>query len=80
MLPSQGLRESNSTELVLMPKLYLIQLPGLSILSEARHNFESHGIPLLRVLTDRGSEYCGAEDSHEFDRLQIYPLNQQSFG
>ena len=27
--------------------------------SEAIPFFDSHGIPLLRVLTDRGSEYCG---------------------
>ena len=23
-----------------------------------------HGIPLTRILTDRGSEYCGAPDRH----------------
>jgi transposase InsO family protein len=28
--------------------------------------FEEHGIPLLRVLTDRGTEYCGSE-SHEYE-------------
>ena len=27
--------------------------------------FEAHGIPLLRVLTDRGTEYCGAREHHE---------------
>ena len=31
--------------------------------------FESHGIRLLRILTDRGSEYCGNRERHEF---QLY--------
>jgi transposase InsO family protein len=28
--------------------------------------FEERGIPLLRVLTDRGTEYCGRPDRHEY--------------
>lgn len=28
--------------------------------------FEEHGVSLLRVLTDRGSEYCGNRESHEY--------------
>ena len=31
--------------------------------------FETHGIPLLRILTDRGTEYCGAREHHEY---QLY--------
>jgi len=31
--------------------------------------FESHGIPLLRMLTDRGTEYCGKPDQHDY---QLY--------
>jgi len=31
--------------------------------------FEYYGIPLLRVLTDRGTEYCGRADTHDF---QLY--------
>ena len=31
--------------------------------------FEDHGIPLLRILTDRGSEYCGNREHHEY---QLY--------
>lgn len=31
--------------------------------------FEQHGIPLLRVLTDRGTEYCGNREHHEY---QLY--------
>jgi len=31
--------------------------------------FEQHDIPLLRVLTDRGTEYCGAREHHEY---QLY--------
>jgi transposase InsO family protein len=29
--------------------------------------FESYGIPLLRVLTDRGTEYCGKREYHEYE-------------
>jgi hypothetical protein len=28
--------------------------------------FEEHGVALLRILTDRGSEYCGNRESHEY--------------
>jgi transposase InsO family protein len=28
--------------------------------------FEEHGVPLLRILTDRATEYCGNRESHEF--------------
>jgi hypothetical protein len=31
--------------------------------------FEDHDIPLLRMLTDRGTEYCGAREHHEY---QLY--------
>lgn len=29
--------------------------------------FEQHGIELLRVLTDRGTEYCGNAGRHEYE-------------
>lgn len=29
--------------------------------------FEEHGVPLLRVLTDHGSEYCGNLETHEYE-------------
>jgi transposase InsO family protein len=29
--------------------------------------FEEHGIPLSRVLTDRGTEYCGQPDRHPYE-------------
>lgn len=29
--------------------------------------FEENGIPLLRVLTDRGTEYCGNPEHHEYE-------------
>ena len=29
--------------------------------------FEEHGIRLLRVLTDRGTEYCGNREHHEYE-------------
>jgi len=31
--------------------------------------FEEYEIPLLRILTDRGTEYCGKKDQHEY---QLY--------
>jgi hypothetical protein len=31
--------------------------------------YEEHDIPLLRILTDRGTEYCGIRESHEY---QLY--------
>lgn len=29
--------------------------------------FDEHGIPLSRVLTDRGTEYCGNHERHEYE-------------
>lgn len=29
--------------------------------------FENHDIPLVRILTDRGTEYCGSPDHHEYE-------------
>lgn len=29
--------------------------------------FEQHGIPLSRILTDRGTEYCGTADRHPYE-------------
>src|SRR6185437_8398127 len=31
--------------------------------------FESHSVPLLRILTDRGTEYCGRPENHAY---QLY--------
>lgn len=31
--------------------------------------FDGHKVPLLRILTDRGREYCGKHDSHDY---QLY--------
>lgn len=29
--------------------------------------FDQHQIPLLRILTDRGTEFCGKPDTHEYE-------------
>jgi hypothetical protein len=29
--------------------------------------FESHELKLLRMLTDRGSDYCGNPERHEYE-------------
>ena len=31
--------------------------------------FEDHGVPLQRVLTDRGTEYCGNPERHESNSI-----------
>jgi transposase len=31
--------------------------------------FESHMIPIMRILTDRGTEYCGAPDKHYYENI-----------
>lgn len=31
--------------------------------------FEAHDVPLMRILTDRGTEYCGSREHHEY---QLY--------
>ena len=36
-------------------------------LSLAPPFFEEQEIPLLRVLTDRGTEYCGVREHHEYE-------------
>lgn len=33
--------------------------------------FDSYNVPLIRVLTDRGTEYCGARESHSY-QLFLY--------
>jgi len=29
--------------------------------------YDSHDVKLLRILTDRGSEYCGNLERHEYE-------------
>lgn len=29
--------------------------------------FEVQGLPMLRILTDRGSEYCGKVENHDYE-------------
>ncbi len=29
--------------------------------------YDEHGIPLMRILTDRGTEYCGSPERHEYE-------------
>ena len=31
--------------------------------------YEEQGIPLLRIITDRGTEFCGKPETHEFELL-----------
>jgi len=37
--------------------------------------FEEHGLPVLRILTDRGTEYCGKPEQHDFQLfMAIYDI------
>lgn len=43
-------------------------LPAADILNDrVLPLFEEHGLQLLRVLTDRGTEYCGINDAHQYE-------------
>jgi hypothetical protein len=51
-------------------KLYTSRLPitAADILNErVLPFFEEQGVPVLRILTDRGTEYCGRRDSHPYE-------------
>jgi len=55
---------------VAMAKLYTTKHPinAADLLNDrVLPFFEEHGVPLLRVLTDRGTEYCGRCDRHEYE-------------
>ena len=50
-------------------KLYTNKTPVTSadcLNDKALPFWEEHGVDVLRVLTDRGTEYCGREDSHPY--------------
>ncbi len=50
-------------------KLYTTKTPITSadLLNDKVLPFhEDHGLPVLRILTDRGTEYCGKADSHDY--------------
>lgn len=57
---------------VAFAKLYTTKTPitAADLLNDAVLPFlELHQLPLLRILTDRGTEYCGRQDQHDF---QLY--------
>ncbi len=50
-------------------KLYTIKTPIIAadLLNDRVLPFhDEHDLPVLRILTDRGTEYCGRVDKHEF--------------
>jgi transposase InsO family protein len=54
---------------VVFAKVYMQKVPitAADILNDrVVPFFEKHEVSLLRVLTDRGTEYCGREDSHDY--------------
>ena len=53
-----------------MPKLYDRKTPitsGDLLNDRVLPFFEDQGVALLRVLTDRGTEYCGNPERHEYE-------------
>jgi len=51
-------------------KLYLAKMPVTAadcLNDKVLPFFEERGIPILRILTDRGTEYCGREDQHPYE-------------
>jgi transposase InsO family protein len=57
---------------VAFAKLYTAKVPitAADILNDrVLCFFEEHNIPVLRILTDRGTEYCGSPDKHPY---QLY--------
>jgi len=57
---------------VAFAKLYTIKTPitAVDILSDkVLPFFNCHAIPMLRILTKRGTEYCGRVDQHDY---QLY--------
>ena len=54
------------------PKLYTTKTPITSadlLNDKVLPFFEEHGMNMLRILTDRGTEYCGKPDHHDY---QLY--------
>jgi hypothetical protein len=63
----QGLTVTNNTSFA---KLYDRKMPitAADLLNDrVLPFFEEHDIKLLRVLTDRGSEFCGNPERHEYE-------------
>lgn len=55
---------------VAFAKLYTAKIPvtAADILNDkVIPFFESHMIPIMRILTDRGTEYCGAPEKHYYE-------------
>ena len=50
------------------PRLYLALTREAELLNDrVIPFFDSHEVKLMRVLTDRGSEYCGNPERHEYE-------------
>ena len=56
---------------VAFAKLYTTKTPITSadLLNDRALPYEQHQLPLLRILTDRGTEYCGKAETHDY---QLY--------
>jgi len=55
--------------LIAQAKLYTMKTPitAADMLNDKVLPFyEEHELPVLRILTDRGTEYCGLKDKHDF--------------
>ena len=59
---------------VAFAKLYTTKIPitaadMLNLNDKVLPYFKEHDLPMLRILTDRGTEYCGRVDQHDY---QLY--------
>lgn len=55
---------------IAMAKLYKTKTPITSadlLNDRVLPFFEEHNVPMLRILTDRGTEYCGKADKHDYE-------------
>jgi transposase InsO family protein len=55
---------------VAFAKLYTTKTPIMSadlLNDRVLPFFEQHGLPMLRILTDRGTEYCGKVEHHDYE-------------
>jgi hypothetical protein len=70
-------RAANALFPMLVPVAYMLDGKCESTFTEPSYTklltfpvipfFESHGVKLLRALTDRGTEYCGNPERHEYE-------------
>ena len=65
---------------VAQAKLYTTKTPitAADLLNDRVLPFhDEHDLPVLRIMTDRGTEYCGRADKHDYQLLPALPGHQR---